>query len=298
MKMFLIKLCLFTLSLVVIDQLFGIAMCQYETHRSHAVVPHEENLADSVRADLIVFGSSHAVNHYNTDIMSDSLGISCFNAGIPGMGSITNYGLLSLVTQRYTPKYVILDIMPWFDYLVDNGDDVTRYLGPLKPFYSRPNISSIFKKCSWQEYVKMNSWLYRYNSRIGEAPVARNNPSGYSLVQGTVNPNIHVPEPLFDVEIDSNKSYYLKQIIELCKSKGIKIALFVSPSYKKTKSFELDYIRNISRDEQIPLVSYYTDTAFVRNSDYFYNTDHLNETGANTYTRAIIPVIREEFGIY
>ena len=297
MKKFLIKIFLFALCLLAIDQVFGFAMRQYEAHRSHAVVSHEENLADSVQADLIVFGSSHALNHYNTDLMSDSLGFSCFNAGIPGMGCITNYGFLVLVTQRYKPKYVILDIMPWFDSLLDSGDDVTRYLGPLKPFYDRPDIPEIFKKCSWQEAAKMHSWFFRYNTRIVDIPEARKNLIGYSLEQGLIDPNITVSEPSCELETDSVKTHYLQQIIRLCKSNGIKVALFVSPWYKKTKTFEIDYIREMAKKENVPFVTYLTDTTFVNNYNYFYSADHMNETGANAYSRAIIPVIRELFDI-
>lgn len=296
MKLFFIKLFTFALCLVVIDQLFGFSVKNYEKQHPDNIITREEYLVDSVCADLVIFGSSRASNHYNPQILSDSLGITCYNAGIPGMGIITSYGFFTLLTQRSTPKYIILDVAQWFDYLY-GGDDTTKYLGPLKTYYEYPEISSLFREASKPEGIKMNSRLYRYNSRIIETQKEPKNRNGYAPANGKVNPDIEISEPIYTVEIDPIKAHFFERFISDCKKKGIKLALFVSPSFKKTQTFELDYAKELASKEGIPYFSFWADSNWVNKAEYFHDSGHLNQEGADAYTCAIAPLIRQAMNI-
>lgn len=297
MKLFLIKIFTFALCLVVIDQLFGFSVRYYEKQYPDNIITREEYLVDSVSTDLVIFGSSRASNHYNPKILSDSLGLTCYNAGIPGMGIITSYGFFTMLTQRNIPKYIILDVAQWFDYLY-GGDDTTKYLGPLKPYYEYPGISTLFREASRPEAIKMHSWFYRYNSRIIETQKEPKTRNGYAPANGKVNPDIEISEPIYTVEIDPIKAHFFERFISDCKKKGIKLALFVSPSFKKTQTFELDYAKELASKEGIPYFSFWADTDWVNNAEYFHDSGHLNQEGADAYTRAIVPLIRQAMNIY
>ena len=85
------------------------------------------------KEDVILMGSSRASHHYVTQIITDSLGLICFNAGQDGNGIIMQYGRWKMISERYAPKVLIYDITPVFD-LMEN-DNMT-YIDHLKPFCS------------------------------------------------------------------------------------------------------------------------------------------------------------------
>lgn len=106
-----------------------------------------------------------ANHHYDPQVIEDSLGLSCYNAGYDGNGIILMYGLYKLITNRYVPKLIIYDVEPLFDfYEYENDNNYTRYLTSLKPYYNQPGIAQIFKDVSREEYYKLYSGLCRYNS--------------------------------------------------------------------------------------------------------------------------------------
>lgn len=111
--------------------------------------------------DLLVFGSSRAVHHYNTDMLKDSLQMSSYNCGEDGQGIILNYGRLLMSLERHQPKVVIYDIIPEFDLCV--GDNY-RYIKWLKPHFDRDGIGEIVKSVDSNEPYKLYSNIYRYNS--------------------------------------------------------------------------------------------------------------------------------------
>ena len=201
-----------------------------------------------------------------------------------------------MLLQRYTPKYIILDVAQWFDYLY-GGDDATKYLSPLKPYYDYHGIRDVFYKSSRVEAIKMLSWMYRYNTRIIESEKEPKNRMGFGSVHGYVDPSITIDEPIYEVEIDSVKAYFFDEFIAVCKARGIKLMILVSPSFKKTQTFELDYVRDLALKEDLPYQSFWADTSWVRTPEYFHDSGHMNEIGANEFSRFIVPLIRSAFNI-
>ena len=119
------------------------------------------------RHDIIVFGSSRAHHHYDTPMMSDSLGVDVYNAGYTGNGVVLAYGLLEILLEKYKPSLVLFDVEPSFDiniYPPDNHH--VRYVGGLKPFYKHDPIKDIIRDISEEEWNKVHSGLLRYNSNL------------------------------------------------------------------------------------------------------------------------------------
>ena len=56
-------------------------------------------ICDKSVDDILIFGSSRAVHHYNSSMIEDSLGMSCYNCGDDGNGIILSYGRLSMISQ-------------------------------------------------------------------------------------------------------------------------------------------------------------------------------------------------------
>ena len=82
-----------------------------------ARVPAVESLQSSMcqsilhqQADVIVLGSSRARHHYSTRMIADSLGMTCYNAGIDGHDMLYAYVVFRSMVERHCPRVVILDV--------------------------------------------------------------------------------------------------------------------------------------------------------------------------------------------
>ncbi len=164
MKRFVLRVGVFFLIILAFDVLFGKAFDYLAFHAKGGDNRRNNVICNEVNDDILIFGSSHALHHYNPIIITDSLGMSCYNCGQDGNGSILNYGIYQLIIQRYHPKVLIYDIMPSFDLLA--GEDNHKYLGNLRPYYNRKGIPEIFESVDDTEKYKMRSQMYRYNAKF------------------------------------------------------------------------------------------------------------------------------------
>lgn len=267
----------------------------------HAISGQSEKnkyICDRTSEEILIMGSSRAVHHYDPTIIEDSLGMSCYNCGYDGCGSITAYGLLQMITKRYSPRLILYEVTPEFDYLMTEKDN-TKYLGPLKLFYDRDGIDSIFIKVDHMEQYKMRSMMYRMNSRLmvlfSENYMKRN-----ETIKGYLPKNdVMKYEPVNNeednlIEYDSLKMECLNRIIELCKSKRIELAFYVSPCFRKSNTSKYDYVEELAKKYGLPFMNYCCDTFFIGKRDLFYDAVHLNSVGATMYTNKSISKMKAE----
>ena len=268
----------------------------------HAISGSSEKnkyICDRTSEEILIMGSSRAVHHYDPTIIEDSLGLSCYNCGYDGCGSITAYGLLSILTERYSPRAILYEITPEFDYLKADKDN-TKYLGPLKMFYDRNGIDSIFIKIDAKEQFKMQSRMYRMNSSfiqlLSENMMKRNlTVKGYHTKKQVMEYEPTIQEEDIDLEYDSLKMDCLNRIIEICKNKHINLVFYVSPSYKNNCFLKYQYAKALADKKKISFINHSCDTAFVNRKDLFYDAGHMNHDGATSYTRFIILELRNTF---
>ena len=191
MKSFGIKVILFFVLLGVVDVLGGYALGYLANHARGGFTQRDAYICDSLETDILLMGSSRCVRHYNPQIITDSLGMSCYNSGQMGNGVILNYGRLKMVCERKKPQVVIYDIEPSFDLM--EGEDNHRYLTWLKQHYDRSGIADIFERIDKTEKYKMMSQLYRYNSRIVELatdflhPISSVRVNGFTPLKGEMD---------------------------------------------------------------------------------------------------------------
>lgn len=296
MKKFVFKLFLFFVLCFVMDQFFDFSARYLFDHAKSGSTEKNKYISDKTNEDILIFGSSRGVHHYDPQIIEDSLKMTCYNCAYDGCGIITAYGLLVALLEHYTPRVIIYDVMPVFDYLESGSNN--KYLGPLKLIYDKNGIDSIFINISPNEKWKMMSYMYRINSKLivllSENLMVRNQTiKGYlpRNEQMYYEPNIKEHEE--KIVYDKIKVFYLKRFISTCKNKGIKLVFFVSPSYKKTDDYQFKYIYKLAQHEGIPCISHYCDTSFVKNKNLFYDSVHMNQKGATEYTKMIISELKQ-----
>lgn len=296
MKSFGIKVILFFVLLGVVDVLGGYALGYLANHARGGFTQRDAFICDSLETDILLMGSSRCVRHYNPQIITDSLGMSCYNSGQMGNGVILNYGRLKMVCERKKPQVVIYDIEPSFDLM--EGEDNHRYLTWLKQHYDRSGIADIFERIDKTEKYKMMSQLYRYNSRIVELatdflhPISSVRANGFTPLKGEMDKTkIRVAgEKKKEHVVDPVKIEYINKLMD--ELQGSKLYFVVSPKWYGIDSVEFKPIMDICQERGIPFMDFSNDPKYVRQDQYFKDGNHMNARGADEFTRDLIRLLR------
>ena len=298
MKTFVLKFIVFAILLFCTDRIVGYAFTFMFENSKGGYVGHHKYIADQSREDILIFGSSRAVHHYNSKMLSDSLGVSCYNCGQDGNGIILNYGNWQMIKKRYNPKMIIYDVTPEFDYLIhENDDENHKYLGWLKMFYTREGIPEIFGSVDKKELIKMQSMMYRYNYNplaiIGDFihPIYNTDEYGYDPIYHELDKmKLKEVEEKSRIIIDELKAYYLEQFIKDVSSKS-EIVFVVSPYWYGLDSCGLEFIRELCHKYNVELIDF--SNMYAHNDKLFADGAHLNSYGADKFSKEIILKVKK-----
>lgn len=255
-------------------------------------------ICNETEDDILVFGSSRAIHHYNPKIIKDSTDMSCYNCGQDGNGIILNYGRYCMISQRYTPKIIIYDIIPSFDLLA--GDDDHKYLNWLKAYYDREGIPEIFESVDKTEKIKMMSNLYRYNSSFIQIvsdfirPLQSSGQNGYRPLYGEMDRmKISKKQQSSEsVRYDSLKLAYMEKFVNRCGD--ARLIFVISPMCDGLDEATYLPIEKICKDKNIPFVNFANNPKYFHNHKYFKDGWHLNSLGADEFTKDLMSVLREQ----
>lgn len=292
-------MCCFFAIVAIVDIGFGKGMDYIHAHAKGGTTREMNNVCLDKQYDVIVMGSSRARHHYVPEIISDSLGMSCYNTGRNGNGIILMYGIYQMILEHYKPVLVIYDLAKGFD-LYENPQDQnnTRYISALKPYARRPKMDEIFKSLSWQEWIKTYSSLYRFNSitlttvrnYLFERPY---NVDGYEKKKGVMNYEPTIFETEDSGILDSLKIYYFKKYLCSLKENGIPVVCVLSPRYRSESSSRYQPLFDLCAQFDVPVLDFYTDTTFSTHRDYFKDATHMNDRGARLFTQKFVTELKK-----
>ena len=293
MKRFIYKVIVFVVGLVALDYMIGLGGRYLVDHAKGGDTGLNTYICRKMTEECLIFGSSRGMHHYDPNIITDSLGLSCWNCSLDGNGIILMYGRYRLLSTRYTPKMIIYDVSS-FD-LVE--DDKHKYLGSLRCFYGEPAVDSIFWDVDAKERLKMLSSCYRYNSTwiqlfSDNIHPLRSDDKGYRPMDKEMlyEPQISKSAPK-DILYDSLKLVYLEKLVIACQEKDTKLIFAVSPCYGQTDDIIYRPLKDLCARYNVPLLSHYCDPEFVHDKSLFYDSSHMNRKGATRYTQMLVSEI-------
>jgi hypothetical protein len=297
MRRFLLKIGLLLGIVVVADIVFGYSLEYVTSHIAVGGQGRDNYIANQANEDVLVFGSSRAVHHYNPEIIEHGLGMSCYNCGDDGSGIILSYGRLLMLQERHQPKVVIYDVNPSFDL---EANDNHKYLGWLRSHYDRDVIKPIFNVVDKKEKYKMVSRLYRYNSRFLQNLVVfatgRANDGGikgYRPIKGALD-RMKIKEDdkknVVAFDLDTLKLRLINDFIDSCE--GTTLFFVVSPIWYGMDELKLQPIRDICEQRGIQFFDYSGSPKYVHQDKWFKDGVHLNSTGADEFTRDLMQQIQ------
>ena len=298
MKKFILHIVIFITIVAAVDYAVGKIIYYLQANaggRTGAEFYAHENATE----DIIIMGSSRASHHYVPEIISQELGMSCFNVGQDGNGIILQYGRWKSLTKRQTPKLIIYDIHMGYD--IETNDNMA-YVDRLKPFSDDDDVNGYISAIFPLEKLKLLSQMYRYNYKflemtsdyIGKSDYSAN--AGYFPLFGHIRKDVADKQPQKKVltEVDEVKIHYLEQLIKDANKVGTKVVFVVSPSWKDGNYDVGQYsiVKDLANKYGVPFWEY-TNSDIGRNSDYFEDSSHLNDKGARIFTKLICARINE-----
>lgn len=293
--LFLLKVGLFFLVLIIVDRALGMVFAYMGEHAKGGYVGHHVYVTDKTNEDILIFGSSRAIHHYNPQIIIDSLNMTCYNCGQDGNGIVLFYGMWQMIKERYQPKMIIYDVNTGFDLY--EGESNQKYLGWLRMDYDRPGVKQIFVAIDPTEKYKMMSMLYRYNSKFMQ----------------NITDNVH---PIFEIEgngflplkgemdqmkirggkgekpakqADSVKLEFFSKLIE--ESTGVELVFVASPIWYGSSGKDYQPIREICEANNVRFIDFSNREKYVHQNQWFKDGAHLNARGADEFTRDLISEI-------
>lgn len=286
--------------LVVVDRCVGFTLDYLGGNAKGGGTKKQYYMANESVDDVVIFGSSRATHHYVPQIIEDSLELTCFNMGQDGNGIVLMYGRYQMLLERYNPKLIIYDIESVFDF--STNYDNSRYLNRLKEFYDKDCVRAEFSLLTgWNEQMKMISKMYRNNSKVmaivGDNVLHRNVNKGYTPLCGMVTDSTKYEYEFVDSiswELDSVKLSLFERFVCDVKAREIPLVMFVSPIY--AYSARVDYVEaeKICAKYDVPFYYLMEMDGIVDDYTMFQDRTHMNNTGAEKYTREIIPLLRKE----
>ncbi|WP_421943912.1 hypothetical protein [Pedobacter sp.] len=253
---------------------------------------------DVMTEPVIFMGSSRAHHHYIPAIIQDTLKTGVYNAGLWGMRNIYfQYGFLSAILERYTPKTIVLELHPT-DYL-KTPFSTPEAAGPLITYLNYSKGSDEVLKLAGLYYKGQVSHLYRYNGEFANL-LAGNfsqrslaSDKGFKAINGKLNTTLEIKPERFPFSIDKEKVQYLQSFINLCREHNIKLIFIFSPMYATEKTTLFNLPNAIAKKNNLIFINHYNMPGITGHSEYFYDFGHLNEVGAQKYSSIIASELKK-----
>ena len=274
--------------------------------------------------DLVVVGASQVIYACNTELLAREMGlggavIDCAN---PGSYCDGMYYMLKDLLQRFSPKYVVIDL-PWSKFIDQTSASMSRYLSADR--MSFPGKLDYAVHCmTMEEAFTVFCPLYRYGKWVmgpgqiksrylarkairdgnwGEDPKRKYRKNGF-VWEDRSCPQGGIPALLYAFSYDDIREEYadyVRKMVKLCKEKGIPAALMTLPASCaniygiSNYQASVDYTQDLADELGCPYLNFnllkgredlFPDTVF-------WDTRHMNGEGSVAFT----PVFVEAAGL-
>lgn len=296
------RLFIWLLSIVVVvvaaDVLFGVLFDKYMTKVGlKGDYEVTEMVMRQYDYDLVVLGSSVALNSINTSTLENSLGITTINGAANGQELPFFLTMLKAIVDQREPEYVILGM----GASSLSGTGVGRRYKFLAPYYGCgiSDIDTLMNGGSWQEKMFLQSNFYRLNTIWFRILLYNFVTSGIKGENGFVSkpmpPEVAVRQSdvkEFLMPLSEERRRQVIEFIQLCKSRNIRLMIVLTPQcYTFTGGYENAVAAEMSAICEEYGIPFYDDTLmspFNVDNTLFYDNNHINIEGSKIYTDSII----------
>lgn len=299
LKSFFLKLLIFIIIVFIADRLLGALLKKFYFKQQGGYDYLTTYAIDKTTADLVIFGSSRAVNIFNTEIFEKQMGLSCFNAGRYGEPIFYHYAILTSILKRFKPKMILLS----FDAgnFSKNQESYDR-MAALLPYYSdHPEIRDIVALKGSFEKTKLLSSIYPYNSlmlpiisgNLENSKIKYPHLNGYIPIKKMFTGQLQTIDYTKEITLDSNKIAVYKSFIQACKKAKIPLYIICPPYLINSIGTDASIIeaKKIAAESNTDFYDYSRDEYFTSKPQLFADFRHLNEYGVENFCNIFIKKI-------
>lgn len=253
---------------------------------------------ETTTAPIIILGNSRGIHDYEPDIITNKVGLDCYNASRDDQSILYHCAIFNTITKRYTPKIVILDISYNMLGKYDNNYSQLNYLLPY--YATHPEIKSIIETKGSSVKTKFLSAFYPYHSMfftIAKGYFKKDKTldslHGFKPIAGYLSgPLVHKSTDLV-YPLDTVLVHYLQKMIDTCQQLGIQLYLSIAPYYYHTvtNDISVNTLESIAKQKNIPLLNFSNYPTFLQHPVLFRNYENLNKKGADIYTNLLMDTI-------
>ena len=259
------------------------------------------------KAELAVFGSSRAFIQINPKILEEETKLNSYNFGLNGSKfKMQFYRFNIYLKHNPKPKVVVWNLDTFSFSHIDEVFQPNQYV----PFmlWNRDLYKAL------DEYKSTNVWdfilpLYRYRDQvywkdqISRSKKEKLGKDGLFRKEGFMS-----YDRKWDVnwakmkkknsDFDFHDYQLLEDLIKRCKKENIKLVFTIAPEFYKGQDYMLNRDEVINRYKttlqkyNLPLLDYSEDTISYQQK-YFYNTTHMNNKGADVFTKELSQDLQE-----
>lgn len=262
-----------------------------------------EYLLDETDDDIVIIGSSIAINSLIPDVLTDSLGLSVFNGGCNAQNLLFFKCMISGMLRHHSPEYIVLALAP-----EDLGFPGFGRLSLLNPYFGKDStITSMLSLLNdGKEGLFLHSNLYKYNTIWLRVLLQSVLPGKELKYKGFVPHDIPAYLPVLNdytdipagQSVDSLKLQCLNDIIALTQKKGAHLIVTFPPLYQKLykegNTLPKQIVEQLCKENNIEIVDYSQSNYFLGRPELFYDNIHLNKNGALVFTNLFIRRLKEQ----
>ena len=298
-KTFIVKIAAFVLIVFVLDFMIGSLLKKFYFKQQGGYDYLTTYSIDHTSQDVLIFGSSRAVNIFDPAIFTNRTGLSCFNVGRYGEPVFYHYAVLKSVLERYQPKRIILS----FDAgNFSKAEESYDRISVLLPYYrDHPEMDSIISLKGRYEKLKLLSRIYPYNSLV--LPIITGNTSyskkkyphynGYIPISRTFSGPLQTFDYAKEKVLDTNKINIYKAFIRDCIKAKIPLHIVCPPYMINAVGTDssISVGKVIANEFNIPFLDHSRDTFYTTKPALFADYRHLNDKGVALFSNMIIDKI-------
>ncbi len=314
MKKFLISLLIFCLAPLPI-LFFGAHVVDSGLRKSHYTYYDEWNelFNGRINADLLVMGSSRAWVHFSPKILDSTLNLNCYNLGLDGSPFELQYKRFKMYLQHNKkPRYIVQEVG-----LVATLAKGTEVPGTQQflPYLQDTMVWGIVSNSNTHFNIFDKYFpLYKYNNElvlIKEGIMSYRGkgikPVKYKGYQGQEKPWDNSFEDFkaenpggWGPRFDTESVALFHEFLSFCKTNDIKVVMVYPPVYygitemldKKIGDKIFGEYRAFSKEFDFPFLDYTNDSLTLTKAN-FYNSQHLNKSGSEQFSRKFALTLKE-----
>jgi hypothetical protein len=246
-----------------------------------------------VKEDVLIFGSSRAVRHYDPLVLGDSLKMTALNVGKLGNTLLYSDAVFSQILTYHKPKMVILDVSPIEFAASERERGQKSMLNTLLKYHDLPVIENRIKELSVRDLILSKLfWTYEFNSSIYTMLINDKGSSnlhqskGFSARKGTKVTEYLVKEHNHSYKEDPLLIKTFHNFLEKAKRNNIQVHVVISPTTLYQSHNSVAKIKSITQKFDYDFIDVRHKPEFKKVSLY-YDRTHLNEKGARKFSELI-----------